>query len=72
MCSARNSFEAFYYPDDRAGEGASFYMWEFVADDGRDMLAITKFKGLPFEAHLSEIIAPDNVLLYPGERSAAR
>ncbi len=70
--SYRNSFEAFYYPGDRAGEGEGFYMWEFLADDGRDMLAITKFEGLPFEAHFSEIIDPDNVLLYPGERSEAR
>ena len=71
----RNSFEAFYYPDgpdgpdgpDEAGEG--FYVWEFVADDGRDVLAITKFEGIPFEAHFSEIIDPDNVLVYPGQRS---
>ena len=70
--SYRNSFEAFYYPGDRAGEREGFYMWEFLADDGRDMLAITKFEGLPFEAHFSEIIDPDNVLLYPGERSEAR
>ena len=67
--SYRNSFEAFYYPGDRSGEGEGFYMWEFLANDGRDMLAITKFEGLPFEAHFSEIIDPDNVLLYPGERS---
>ncbi len=67
--SYRNSFEAFYYPGDRAGEGEGFYMWEFLADDGQDLLAITKFEGLPFEAHFSEIIDPDSVLLYPGERS---
>ena len=67
--SYRNSFEAFYYQSDRAAEGEGFYIWEFLADDGRDMLAITKFEGLPFEAHFSEIIDPDNVALYPGERS---
>ena len=64
----RNSFEAFYYPGDRSGEGEGFYMWEFLADDGQDLLAITKFEGLPFEAHFSEIIDPDNVLVYPGQR----
>ena len=67
--SYRNSFEAFYYPGDRPGAGEGFYMWEFLADDGRDMLAITKFEGIPFEAHFSEIIDPDSVLLYPGQRS---
>ena len=69
--SYRNSFEAYYYPCDRPGEGEGFYMWEFQADDGRDMLAITKFEGIPFEAHFSEIINPDNVLVYPGQRSQA-
>lgn len=67
--SYRNSFEAFHYPNDRDEEGEGFYVWEFVADDGRDMLAITKFEGIPFEAHFSEIIDPDDVLVYPGQRS---
>lgn len=65
----RNSFEAFHYPNHEDEEGEGFYVWEFVADDGRDMLAITKFAGIPFEAHFSEIIDPDNVLVYPGQRS---
>ncbi len=65
----RNSFEAFHYPNDQGEEGEGFYVWEFVADDGHDMLAITKFEGIPFEAHFSEIIDPDNVLVYPGQRS---
>ena len=67
----RNSFEAFHYPNDQDEEGEGFYVWEFVADDGRDVLAITKFEGIPFEAHFSEIIDPDNVLVYPGQRSQA-
>lgn len=65
----RNSFEAFHYPQAQDEEGEGFYVWEFVADDGRDVLAIAKFEGIPFEAHFSEIIDPDNVLVYPGERS---
>ena len=64
--SYRNSFEAFYYPNDTTRDGEGFYLWEFVADDGQDALAVTKFEGIPFEAHFSEIIDPDNVLLYPG------
>ncbi len=67
--SYRNSFEAIYYRDNQMDEGEGFYMWEFVADDGQDMLAITKFEGIPFEAHFSDIIHPDAVALYPGERS---
>ena len=67
----RNSFEAFHYPSDQEEQGEGFYVWEFVADDGRDVLAITKFEGIPFEAHFSEIINPDNVLVYPGQRSQA-
>ena len=64
----RNSFEAFYFRDNRAGDGEGFYMWEFLAEDESRTLAVTKFEGVPFEAHFSEIIPPENVRLYPGER----
>lgn len=69
--SYRNSCEVFYYPDQRAGRGEGFYLWDFMADDGGQTLAITKFEGTPFEAHFSDVINPDDVLLYPGERPAA-
>ena len=68
----RNSFEAFYFRDNRPTNGEGFYMWEFLAEDESRVLAITKFEGVPFEAHFSEIISPDNVHLYPGERPEQR
>ena len=68
----RNSFEAFYFRDNRPTDGEGFYMWEFLAEDESRVLAITKFEGAPFEAHFSEIVAPENVHLYPGERPEQR
>ena len=64
----RNSFEAFYFRDNRPTDGEGFYMWEFLSEDESRTLAVTKFEGVPFEAHFSEIVLPENVHLYPGER----
>ena len=68
----RNSFEAFYFRDNRPTNGEGFYMWEFLAEDESRTLAITKFEDVPFEAHFSEIMDPGNVHLYPGERPEHR
>ncbi len=65
--SYRNSFEAFYHQDGQF-DGEGFYIWDFMADHEQQTLAITKFEGTPFEAYFSDVISPDNVLLYPGER----
>ena len=65
--SYRNSFEAFYHQDSRPG-GGRFYLWEFIADDGKQTLSVIKYEGMPYEAYFSDVIAPDDVLLYPGER----
>lgn len=68
----RNSFEAFYFRDNRPTDGEGFYMWEFLAEDESKILAITKFEGIPFEAHFSEVVTPENIHLYPGERPQQR
>ncbi len=68
----RNSFEAFYFRDNRPADGEGFYLWEFLSEDEERVLAITKFEGAPFEAHFSEIISPEGVTLYPGERPGQR
>ncbi len=67
----RNSFEAFYFQDNRA-VGDGFYLWDFMAEDESRALAITKFEGMPYEAHFSEVILPEDVALYPGERPEHR
>ena len=64
----RNSFEAFYFRDNRPTDGEGFYMWEFLSEDESRTLAVTKFEGVPFEAHFSEIVPPENVHFYPGAR----
>ena len=68
----RNSFEAFFFRDNRPTDGEGFYLWEFLAEDESKVLSITKFEGVPFEAHFAEIIPSENVLLYPGERPEQR
>ena len=68
----RNSFEAFFFRDNRPTDGEGFYLWEFLAEDESKVLSITKFEGVPFEAHFAEIIPSESVLLYPGERPEQR
>ena len=68
----RNSFEAFFFRNNRPTDGEGFYLWEFLAEDESRVLSITKFEGVPFEAHFAEIISSENVLLYPGERPEQR
>jgi hypothetical protein len=63
----RHSFEAGYFKDNR-GAGEDFYVWDFMAEDESRVLAISKWEGLPFEGHFSEVISPHSVTLYPGER----
>ena len=67
----RNSFEAFYFKDNQAvGEG--FYLWDLLSEDGQRTLSVSKFEGTPFEAHFSESLSPDDIILYPGERLERR
>ena len=68
----RNSFEAFYFQDNRPTDGEGFYLWEFLSDDESKVLSIAKFEGVPFEVHFAEIIPSENVLLYPGDRPEQR
>ena len=68
----RNSFEAFYFRDNRPDDGEGFYLWEFLSEDERKTLGVTKFEGMPFEAHFSEVIPPGNVTLYQGKRPEQR
>ncbi len=58
--SYRNSFEALSQPD----REQRFYLWDFIADDGTQTLAVTKAEGIPFEAYFSDVIDPDDVTLY--------
>ena len=64
----RNSFEAFYFRDNRPTDGEGFYMWEFLAEDESQLLSIAKFERAPYEAYFADIISEDNIQLYPGER----
>lgn len=63
----RNSSEALYFKDNK-GEGEGFYLWEFMAEDELRVLSVSKWEGVPFEVYFSEVISPDNVTLYKGDR----
>ena len=63
----RNSFEAFQHPNDGGSEN-SFYMWDFIADDGAAAMAILKPEASPFQVYFSNIIDPEEIDLYPNER----
>ena len=63
----RNSSEVFFYRDGK-GPGDAFYYWDFISERGLRSLSITKWEGRPFEVIFSEVLSPDNVTLYKGER----
>ena len=71
LYSYRTSSEALYFKDNR-GEGEGFYLWEFMAEDEQRVLSVSKWEGMPFEAYFTEVISPDSVSLYKGERPGPR
>ena len=63
----RNSAEALFFRDNR-GPGDAFYQWDFIKEQGDMTLSISKWEGRPFEVVFSEVIPPESVTLYQGER----
>jgi len=63
----RNSPEALFFRD-RRGPGEAVYQWDFIREQGDRTLTITKREGRPFEAVFSDIVDPDSITLYQGER----
>ena len=63
----RTSSEATFYRDNR-GPGENFYHWDFIREPGDWTLSITKREGRPFEAVFSEVISPERITLYKGDR----
>ena len=63
----RNSAEVLFFRDNR-GPGDAFYQWDFIKEEGDMTLTISKWEGRPFEVVFSEVIDPESVTLYLGER----
>jgi hypothetical protein len=59
----QNSHEATYFKDD-GKEGVPFYMWEFVSEDRKKLLSVSKYEGMPFEVYISEVIDPERVSVF--------
>ena len=66
----RTSSEVSFFQDCR-GPGEASYHWDFITEGGDWTLSITKREGRPFEAVFSEVISPDLVTLYKGERTGS-
>lgn len=64
----RNSSEVTFYQDNR-GQGQGFYHWDFLREDEDRVLSVSKWEGRPFEVSFSDVIAPDRIKLYKGERT---
>jgi hypothetical protein len=64
----KNSSEVMFHQDNR-GRGKGFYLWDFIREDGERVLAVSKWEGRPFEVAFGEVIAPDRITLYKGERT---
>ncbi len=63
----RNSAETLFFRDS-SGPGEAFYQWDFIREQGDMVLTISKREGRPFEVVFSNVIDPDSVTLYQGER----
>ena len=63
----RNSAEVLFFRDNR-GPGDAFYQWDFTKEEGDVTLTISKWEGRPFEVVFSDVIDPDSVTLYQGQR----
>jgi hypothetical protein len=64
----RNSSEVTFYQDNR-GQGSDFYHWDFLREDGDRVLSISKWEGRPFEAVFTDVVEPESIKLYKGERT---
>ena len=63
----RNSSKSFFFQDSR-GPGEGFYVWDFLREQGDRVLTVSKWEGKPFEVTFSEVISPDSITLYKGDR----
>jgi hypothetical protein len=66
----RNSSKATFYRDDR-GQGEVFHHWDLEQEHGDHFLFVSKWEGEPFEATFSQVISPDRIVLYKGDRGDA-
>ena len=58
-----NSQEVYFFAND-GGEGQGYYGWEFISRDRKNMLAVVKWEGAPFEVYVSEVVSPSIVSVY--------
>ena len=65
----RNSAEVIFFRDG-TGAGDAFYQWDFIREQGDTALTISKWEGRPFEVVFSEVMAPEGITLFQGERSS--
>ena len=63
----RNSSEVLFYQDNR-GQGEGYYQWDFIREQGDRAVSVSKWEGRPFEVVFSEVISPDSITLYKGDR----
>ena len=63
----RNSAEVLFFQDCRE-PGDAFYLWDFLREQGDRALSISKWEGKPFEVAFSQVLPPDRVTLYQGQR----
>ena len=63
----RNSAEVLFFRDGK-GPGEAYYQWDFIREQGDQSLTISKWPEKPFEVVFSDIVAPESVTLYQGER----
>ena len=58
-----NSQEVYFFAND-GDEGQGYYGWEFMSRDRKNMLAVVKWEGAPFEVYASEVVSPSIVSVY--------
>ena len=46
------------------GTGEGFYLWDLISEDDTRVLTIDKWEGLPFQARFSDVVSPEDIILY--------
>ncbi len=55
-----SSGEVFFYKNGKGG-AEGFYLWDFISEEGREMISVEKWESEPFEIHHCFIISPDHI-----------
>lgn len=58
------SSEVEFFEDNKSSNAEGFYLWDFISEDGDEVLSVEKWEGEPFEVFFGSVIQDYNVTVY--------